>query len=153
MSACQTLERVAELLSPAERERFLTTVARFRNIPEDDEYLQVLEAIGFMTLIWSKIPAEIHSILEGAKPVEPNAEFLTAQIRSSIRESIPSFEDLRQISQSLHQQQITLKRHLLVPSTGLQPSPARAWWLLLLGIAIGLLIAALLIFLGGIPLP
>jgi hypothetical protein len=152
MSAFQTLERVAELLSSPERERFLTCVARFRNIPEDDEYLQVLEAIGFMTLIWSKIPAEIHSILEGAKPANPNTEYLNAQIRSAIQENIPSFEDLRQISQSLNQQQVTLKRHLLLPPPSSYSSPGRAWRFFFMGIFVGLIVAAFLIFSGKVPI-
>ena len=153
MSPCQTLERVAELLSPPQRERFLTSVARFRNIPEDDEYLQVLEAIGFMTLIWSKIPDEIHSILEGAKPANPTSEYLNAQIRSAIQENIPSFEDLRQISQSLNQQQVALKRHLLQSPPGSHHSPARAWRLFFIGIFVGLLGAVFLIFSGSLPIP
>lgn len=141
MSACQTLGRVAELLSPPEREQFLSCVARFRNIPEDDEYLQVLEAIGFMTLIWSKIPDEIHSILEGAKPANLTTEYLNVQIRSAIQENIPSFEDLRQISQSLNQQQLALKRHMLQPPCGSHPSPGRSWRFLFLGILVGVLAA------------
>ncbi len=153
MSACQTLERVAELLSPPERERFLTTVARFRNIPEDDEYLQILEAIGFMTLIWSKIPDEIHSILEGAKPANPNTEYLNAQIRNTIQENIPSFEDLRQISQSLNHQQVALKRHLLQPPSGSHPSVDGRWRYFLTGLFVGLLIAVLFIYSGSIPIP
>ena len=152
MSACQTLERVAELLSPPERERFLATVARFRNIPEDDEYLQVLEAIGFMTLIWSKIPTEIHSILEGAKPANLTSEYLNTQIRSAIQQSIPSFEDLRQISQSLNQQQVALKRHLLQPVAETHDSTPKVWRVFVLGLFGGLLIAVLVIYSGRIPI-
>lgn len=149
----ETLERVADILPPEQRERLLRVALRFRDIPEEDEFLQVLEAIGLMTLVWKEIPQEIHSILEGAKPIQPNAEFLNSTIRSTIRESIPSFEDLRQISQSLNQQQVALKRHMLQPPSGSIPSVGERWRYFVSGVFVGLLIAVLLIFSGELPMP
>lgn len=142
----ETLERIADILPPEQRERLLRVALRFRGIPEEDEFLQVLEAIGLMTLVWNKIPQEIHSILEGAKPIQPNAEFLNSTIRSTIRESIPSFEDLRQITQSLNQQQVALKRHLLQPPPGSNPSTGARWRYFVSGVFVGLLIAVLIIY-------
>lgn len=140
----ETLERVADLLPPEQRERLLRVALKFRSLPEEDEFLQVLEAIGLMTLIWSRIPHEIHDILEGAKPVQPNLDFVNAQIRSAIQQSVPSFGDLRQISQSLQNQQAALKRHLHSPA---KPSlPAGGWPRFLSGMLAGLLMAAFLIY-------
>lgn len=152
-TGCETLERVADILPPEQRERLLRVALRFRDIPEEDEFLQVLEAIGLMTLVWKEIPQEIHSILEGAKPIQPNAEFLSSTIRSIIRESIPSFEDLRQITQSLNQQQVALKRHLHHPPQGSTPSTGGKWRYFVSGMLIGLLIAVLAIYSGELPIP
>lgn len=152
-SASQTLERVAELLPPEQRERLFLIALKFRNIPEEDEFLQILEGIGLMTLIWSKIPQEIHLILEAVKPTHPNAEFLNAHIRNTIQESIPSFEDLRQVSQSLQQQQISLKRHLLTPSPGHHQSKPGSWRFFFGGILVGLLAAMIVVFSGQFHLP
>lgn len=148
----ETLERVADLLPPEQRERLLRVALRFRDLPEEDEFLQVLEAIGLMTLIWSKIPKEIHSILEGAKPIQPTMDFVNAQIRSTIQESIPSFGDLRQISQSLQQQQATLKRHLLAPSPGRLSASGGRWRYFVSGMFVGLLIAAFVLY-SKFPIP
>lgn len=149
----ETLERVADILPPEQRERLLRVALRFRDIPEEDEFLQVLEAIGLMTLVWKEIPREIHSILEGAKPIQPNAEFLSSTIRNTIRESIPSFEDLRQISQSLNQQQVALKRHMLQPPPGSIPSAGGRWRYFVSGMFVGLLLAASIIYSGKLPIP
>lgn len=147
----ETLERVADLLPPEQRERLLRIALKFRNLPEEDEFLQVLEAIGLMTLLWSQIPREIHSILEGAKPAQPNMEFVNTQIRSAIQENIPSFGDLRQISQSLQNQQAVLKRHFQSPVRS--SSPKGRWQHFLLGLFAGLLVAAFIIHSKWFPIP
>ena len=147
----ETLERVADLLPPEQRERLLRVALRFRHLPEEDEFLQVLEAIGLMTLVWSKIPREIHAILEGTKPVQPNLDFVSAQIRSAIQEAIPSFGDLRQISQSLQNQQVALRRHLQSPVSSTSQG---GWWRhFLLGLCTGLLAVVFLIYSKRFPAP
>jgi hypothetical protein len=151
-TASETLERVAELLPPAQRERLLLIALKFRNIPEEDEFLQVLEGIGLMTLVWSRIPQEIHAILEAVKPTHPNADFLNAQIRSTIQASIPSFEDLRQVSQSLQQQQTALIR-FQNSSPSSHASPTRSGWIFFAGMLAGLLAAILIEFSAKFYLP
>lgn len=60
MKAMDTsIEAVAELLPPERRERFFALISRFENVPEDDEHLRILEAMGFLTLIMKAIPNEI----------------------------------------------------------------------------------------------
>ena len=52
MADTSTLESISELLPVERRERFLQLVARFQSVPNDDEFLLILEAIGFMTLLY-----------------------------------------------------------------------------------------------------
>lgn len=145
MPELQTFERIAELLESPQRERFLAAVARFRNVPEDDEYLQVIEAIGFMTLVWTKVPNQVHSILEGCKPAAISVDFFRGQLREILAENIPSFDDLRQLAQTVKNLQTIQARH----TPGVTKSPALGGRIpnfvagLLVGIALSNLILAL----------
>ena len=112
MNAINTLESIADLLPPDRRERFLRMVATFRTVPEDDEFLQILEAIGFMTLLWKEVPQEIRGVLEGANPITETCESVAIKVREAVIESIPSYEDLKQISQRLESHDLTLARLL-----------------------------------------
>ncbi len=107
-----TLERVAMMLPAEDKERFLILVARFRNVPQDDEYLLVLEAIGFMTLLWSSVPKEILRILEGANPVAESSASLRSMVREAVSESIPSHQDLRSIAHILRDHETALRAAL-----------------------------------------
>ena len=106
---CTTLERVAALLPPDDRQRFLLVVARFRNVPQDDEYLQVLEAIGFMTLLWKAVPNEIQKLLEGANPAQDTAASIARLVRDAVSEAIPSQQDLRGIAQTMREHEAALR--------------------------------------------
>ena len=110
MKPIDTMERIAELLPEDRREKFFATMVRLRNIPEEDEFLLILEAIGFMTLIWSEIPGKIKDILSGAGSGEvphENIEYLLRELRKSINEALdlPSYGDLRQMVHELREQQ------------------------------------------------
>ncbi|MBB5353851.1 hypothetical protein HNR46_004115 [Haloferula luteola] len=110
MSATDTLEAVAELLPPERKLRFLAMAARFRSVPEDDEYLQMLEAVGLMTLLWKEVPREIRRILAGATPAEGSQEGLAELLKDAVRESVPSYDDLKQIVQRLEAHEQLLMR-------------------------------------------
>ena len=112
MSAVQTLESVAALLRAEQRERFLKMVSRFRSVPEDDEYLQVLEAIGFMTLLWREVPQDIQRILERADPEAATGHSVAGIVRDAVAQSIPSYEDLKAITQHLEAHELALKNTL-----------------------------------------
>ncbi len=137
MSAINTLESIADLLSPDRRERFLRMVATFRTVPEDDEYLQMLEAIGFMTLLWKEVPQEIRSVLEGANPISETCESVAAKVRDAVIESIPSYEDLKQISQRLESHDMTLSR-LFTQDNFKQSQPRRTWIVFTTGLTLGI---------------
>ena len=109
IAATDTLERVAMLLEGDERERFYAMIARFRSVPEDDEYLQILEAIGFMTLIWSRVPTEVETILAGANPITESCQSVATHVEKAVSGAIPSQEDLRQIVQSLGEHELVLE--------------------------------------------
>ena len=105
-----TLEEIAKLLPQEQAERFLTLVAHFKNVPDDDEYLQMLEAIGLMTLLWKEVPNEIRSILEKANPVTETCQSIAQQAHEALTEAIPSYKDLKLISKRLEEHEIALKR-------------------------------------------
>lgn len=115
MSAVETLEAVAKLLPADRRERFLGMAARFRSVPEDDEYLQILEAIGLMTLLWREVPQEIQQVLEKANPVTETCQGVAGKVRDAVLEAIPSYEDLRKITQRLEAHELALKNTLATP--------------------------------------
>ena len=143
MSATDTLEAVAELLPPERKLRFLAMVARFRSVPEDDEYLQILEAIGFMTLVWKEVPDEIRRIVAGASPAAGNTEGIAGILRATVREAIPSYEDLRQIVQRLesHEQLLIRAGRVSLPAGERRGSDWR--WVLFTGFGSVLTLAVL----------
>ena len=102
----ETLERVAELLPAESRERFFAMISRLRNVPDDDEYLLILEAIGFMTLVWKEVPREVERILAGAESPAESSAFLVAEIKEAVRESltVPTYRDLRELAAQLEEQ-------------------------------------------------
>lgn len=118
MHPSTTLERIADLLEPPFREKFHATIAKFRSLPEDDEYLQVLEAIGFMTMIWNAVPKQVQLILEGANPVQETCLSISRHVRIAVNEAIPSHEDLRLITESLRDHDIALKAIISTFKTG-----------------------------------
>ncbi|WP_411845728.1 hypothetical protein AAFN60_19120 [Roseibacillus persicicus] len=110
MNDLSTFEEIASLLPDERRERFLSMVARFQTVPEDDEYLQILEAIGFMTLLWKEVPGEIKAVLAGANPISETCESTANHIRDAVIEAIPSYEDLTQITKRLEAHELALKK-------------------------------------------
>jgi len=150
MSATETLEAVAEMLPPERKVRFLAMAARFRSVPEDDEYLQMLEAIGFMTLLWKEVPEDIQRIIAGASPASANTENIAGILCNTVRDAIPSYEDLRQIVQRLESHEQILVRAGRVPSpAGSQrPSALRCTLFTGLGAVLTLVILELLSRIG-----
>lgn len=112
MSAVDTLQRISELLPDEQRQRFLLMCASFKNVPEDDEYLHILEAIGFMTLLWKQVPREISKILDGVTPIKTNHQDLEKMIRQVVSESVPSYEDLKVISRRLERSRTGAKTNI-----------------------------------------
>ena len=112
MNDLSTFEEIAALLPPERRERFLSMTIRFQTVPQDDEYLQILEAIGFMTLLWKEVPGEVKAVLAGANPVTETCEGVASQVKDAVIEAIPSYEDLRQITRQLETHQMALKATL-----------------------------------------
>jgi hypothetical protein len=150
MSATDTLEAVAELLPPERKLRFLAMAARFRSVPEDDEYLQILEAIGFMTLLWKEVPEDIRRIVAGASPAAGNIEDIAGILRATVRESIPTYEDLRQIVQRLesHEQLLIRAGRVSIPAGDRSTSGWR--WALFTGLG-AVLTLVVLEFLSHLP--
>jgi len=112
MASTETLAQVAELLPQPHREQFLAMIVQFKSVPKDDEYLQILNAIGFMTLLWKEVPSEIKGILEGANPVTETCHSIGKQVREAVIEAIPSYDDLKTIVRGLQEHELALKRSL-----------------------------------------
>ena len=112
MADTSTLESISELLPVERRERFLQLVARFQSVPNDDEFLLILEAIGFMTLLYKEVPDEIAKILAGANPTNETHEGLSKLVKEAVCESIPSYEDLKRISECFENHELALKQAL-----------------------------------------
>ena len=144
MSAIDTLKRVAQMLPSESRERFLLMCTRFQNVPEDDEYLQILEAIGLMSLLWKEVPEQIKTIIEGASPVEStNYQHLEKCIREAVNQSIPSHEDLRSFSAQLENHETTLKR-LSRSQSGQEANPKGQWKWFVSGVLVSLILTYLI---------
>ncbi|MCB1099441.1 MAG: hypothetical protein KDN22_27975 [Verrucomicrobiae bacterium] len=106
----ETLNRVAKLLPPEQQERFYTLIATLRKVPEDDEILLIIEAIGFMTLLWKEIPVQIEQILAAADGPGRNENcnaYLLAELRQTVQQSlnVPTYADMRQLAARWEQQQ------------------------------------------------
>ena len=139
MSAIETLESIASLLPDEQRERFLKVVVRFRHVPEDDEILQIIEAIGFMTLLWKEVPEQIKGLLEGAKAPTETTHTITGVVRETVNAAIPSYEDLKTIAQRMEEHELALKNTL---SRQTKPKKSSGWMLVgVKGFAAGFLVA------------
>lgn len=112
MSATDTLKHVAKMLPEDRRERFLLMCARFQSVPEDDEYLLILESIGLMTLLMNALPQQIKEILERAAPAGSNNQQIEALVKRAVSGSIPSYDDLKRATERLENHETALKRLL-----------------------------------------
>lgn len=113
MSDQSSLTEIAKMLPPEQAERFLSLITRFKNVADDDEYLQILEAIGFMTLLWKEVPQAITTILEKANPITETCHTVSGHLREAVIEAIPSYDDLKSIVSQLGEHELALKRGLL----------------------------------------
>ncbi|MDA0810813.1 MAG: hypothetical protein O3C21_00250 [Verrucomicrobia bacterium] len=115
MADTDALESLAELLPPNRRERFFAIASKFRDLPEDDDHLQMLEAVGFIMLVMKEVPGEIAEMLRTARGGMDEA--MAAQLRSEFVEVLtqsldtPSYKDLREAMLSIrdHENRFRLK--------------------------------------------
>lgn len=128
MSAIDTLTEIAELLPPKQREQFLLMCARFRNVPEDDEYLQMLEGIGFMTLLMREVPEQLSKVIHEASPVSANHQQIAALIHETISKAIPNYSDLQLITERLENHSLVLNRLLAEIKQQKQKRIHPGWW-------------------------
>ena len=126
------LNRIAELLPEENRQRFFEMITRLRNVPEDDEYLLILEAIGFMTLIWHEVPNQVQTVLASGAPSDANTNnaFLVSEIRKAVKAelNVPTYTDMRQIAARFEEQHGILKNttaQLLNRFEKLSPAPTK----------------------------
>ena len=53
------LEAVAKLVPEARQAEYYRLMNHFRNLPPDDEFLQIVQATGFLTLLTQQVPAAV----------------------------------------------------------------------------------------------
>lgn len=104
MAEITTLESVAKLLPADRREQFYLTIQKYRTVPQDDDHLIMLDAMGFMALFMSKLPAEIGSLLDQAALLtdeQTNAlgdqfgEILTSSL------DVPNYKDMSELTRAI----------------------------------------------------
>ena len=101
MADTRALESIADLLPEEKRERFFSTVVKFRNVPENDAYLQLLEATGFIMLVLKEIPDELSRVLDKIRHgmSEDQQRAIRDDMKAILEASIdtPSYKDLRDV--------------------------------------------------------
>ena len=129
MANTQAIEAIADALPLEQREAYLRVMTRLREVPEDDEYLLILEAIGFSSLILREIPQQVKEVLAAADTVDSNAssEYLLRQIREELREAIqiPSYHDLKKQLDRLSQVRAGLYEDIRALSSKLKELPSK----------------------------
>ena len=77
------------------------TVSKFEVVPDDDEYLLLLEALGFLTVVFDKVPQRISEALDRAESglSEDQAAALQRRFETILKDSVdtPSYKDLREM--------------------------------------------------------
>ena len=112
MAETSHLEAFAQILPKPQRERFLQLAVSFRSVPADDEFLMILEAIGFYSLILKEVPTELSKLLEGTSPIQETKQGLFQLVKQAVSETIPSYEDLKRITERLENHDIALAQML-----------------------------------------
>ena len=105
MADIESLKATADLLPPERRERFLLIANKFRNVSEDDDHLQMLEATGYLAMLVSEIPAELGKLVDNARIGldESQSDRLRTEVVKVLQDSLdtPSYKDLRQAVESI----------------------------------------------------
>jgi hypothetical protein len=104
-----SIDAMATLLPDDHRERFFEIMTRFSNAPDDDEHMQLLEAIGFTAMITQRVPEEISAIVEKMESGFTDAQFQSLQrrVETLLKNSIdtPSYKDLRTLVGEMKEEQ------------------------------------------------
>ena len=82
-------------------------IQRYKTVPEDDDHLVMLEAMGFIALFMKELPVEISKLLDqaGKQLTEDQVNLLGSQFAEILTNSLdtPSYKDLRAITQSMRE--------------------------------------------------
>lgn len=99
MGDIANLESVAKLRPVDQRERFYLTIQKYRKVPDDDDHLIMLDAMGFIALFMKELPNEIRTLLDHASQrlSEDQATTLGEEFKQILTNSLdtPSYKDLR----------------------------------------------------------
>ncbi len=113
MADISNLETIAKLLPADQREQFYLTIQKYRKVPQDDDHLVMLDAMGFIALFMSKLPTEISRLLEQAEGLtDQQAKALGDQFSAILTSSldVPNCRDMsdmtRAIKETYQKQQV-----------------------------------------------
>ena len=95
------LKVLADLLPEERREQFYATAAKFKDLPEDDEMLAVLELMGFITVALDRVPKEMSRMLERSRSglTDEQRDGLRDDFEAMFKKSVdtPSYKDLLEL--------------------------------------------------------
>ena len=95
------LKVLADLVPAERREQIYATAAKFKNLPEDDEVLNVLELLGFITVALDNVPKELGRMLDRSRSglTDEQRDGLRDDIEAMFKKSVdtPSYKDLREL--------------------------------------------------------
>ncbi|NCF90874.1 MAG: hypothetical protein GWQ05_07935 [Verrucomicrobiaceae bacterium] len=122
------IEAMAKLLPDDHRERFFEIMSRFSKAPDDDEHMQLLEAIGFTAMITQRVPEEIAAIVEKMESGFSDAQFQSLQRRleTLLKNTIdtPSYKDLRTLVGEMKEEQGRFKTTVNALTSDITSIPA-----------------------------
>lgn len=123
-----SIDAMAKLLPDEHRERFFEIMSRFSNAPDDDEHMQLLEAIGFTAMITQRVPEEIAAVVEKMESGFTDAQFQSLQRRleTLLKNSIdtPSYKDLRTLVGEMKEEQGRFKTTVNALTSDITSIPA-----------------------------
>lgn len=122
------IDTMAKLLPDDHRERFFEIMSRFSKAPDDDEHMQLLEAIGFTSMITQRVPEKIAAIVEKMESGFTDAQFQSLQRRleTLLKDSVdtPSYKDLRTLVAEMKQHQERFKSTINALANDITSIPA-----------------------------
>ncbi len=123
----RSFKDLAVLIPEEQREHFFETVSKFEVVPDDDEYLLLLEALGFLTVVFDKVPQRITEALDRAESglSEDQAAALQRRFETILKDSVdtPSYKDLREMVREIKEERQKFKMTTDALSTDISSIP------------------------------
>ncbi len=107
MAEIVNLESVAKLLPKEQREQFYLIVQKYKTVPQDDDHLVMLDAMGFIALFMNELPRKIGKLLDqaGQRLTEDQATALGNQFSEILQNSldVPNYQDMTKVTRDIRE--------------------------------------------------